>query len=98
MTHGVILACLIVRSLVNVLLDRVNLRTSLKLYFPQEKHIQLGQVQQRNLDLETLNDLELKKRLDSLEIELGQTQVHCFTGFFFVFIVLDVHSKKVGFI
>jgi hypothetical protein len=35
----------------------------------------LGQAQQKNLDLGTQTDLELRKRLDDMETELQQTQV-----------------------
>jgi translation initiation factor IF-2 len=43
-------------------------------YF-QVKHARLGQAQQKNLDLGTQTDLELRKRLDDMETELQQTQV-----------------------
>ncbi|XP_028392859.1 TBC1 domain family member 31-like [Dendronephthya gigantea] len=39
------------------------------------KHARLGNSQQRNLDLETQTDLELRKRLDDMETELQQTQL-----------------------
>lgn len=39
------------------------------------RHGRLGHAQQRNLDLETQTDLELRKRLDDMETELQQTQL-----------------------
>lgn len=41
----------------------------------RENHTELGQVQQRNIHLQTQNDLELKKRLDDVETELRQTHM-----------------------
>ena len=43
-------------------------------YF-EVRHANLGHAQQRNLDLGTQSDLELRKRLDDMETELQQTQV-----------------------
>ena len=39
------------------------------------RHARLGHAQQRNADLETETDYELRKRLDDMETELQQTQV-----------------------
>ena len=41
----------------------------------QVGHARLGRAQQRNLDLGTQTDLELRKRLDDMETELQQTQL-----------------------